>query len=109
VQDFSVEEQQSAECLILHRRGDALFGGQPSEKRFDLVFSHLQRVTFSKKEDKALDPGDIGSFRFEAVVLETDLFSDLIWKLFPGGGSAWFSPYRYKLLFVILTGYEAIS
>jgi hypothetical protein len=36
------------------------------------------------EKDKAFDPGDIESFRFEAVVLETDLFSDLIQKLFPG-------------------------
>jgi hypothetical protein len=64
--NLPVEEQQSAECLFLRRRGDALFGGLPSEKHFDLVFFHLQRVAFSKKEDKVLDPGDIGAFRFEA-------------------------------------------
>jgi hypothetical protein len=68
----------------LRRRGDSLFGDQPSEKGFDLVFSHLQRVAFSKKEDKAFEPGDIGSFRFETVVLESDIFSNLIQKPFPG-------------------------
>jgi hypothetical protein len=71
-QNLPVEKQQSAERLILRRWRDAPIGGQPSWKRFDLVFSHLQGMTFSVKEDKALDPGDVGPFRFEAVVLETD-------------------------------------
>jgi hypothetical protein len=34
------------------------------------------------KEDKAFDLGNIESFRFETVVLESDLFSDLIQKPF---------------------------
>jgi hypothetical protein len=83
----------------LRRRGDTLFGGQPSEKGFDLVFSHLQRVAFSKKEDKAFDLGNIQSFRFETVVLESDLFSDLIQKLFPGAVLHGFLLISYILLY----------
>jgi len=54
---------------------------QAGEKFGDFFFTHLRRVSFVMKEDKPLDPPNIGLFGFDAIVTGADGLTDLVEEL----------------------------
>lgn len=75
---FAVEEEDGAEGLVLGGGGDASFDGEVGKEGLDLGGAHLAGVAFVVEEDEASDPGDVGLFGADRVVLAADGVSDLV-------------------------------
>lgn len=52
---LAIEEEQSAERLVLSRCGNVVMGGQIAQKGSDLRFRHLSGMALSMKEDELSD------------------------------------------------------
>lgn len=77
-QYFLVQEQDSAQCLILGGSGDVALHGQVGQELLDLRFAHFLGVALAVKQDVALDPVHVGLLGADAVVLEADFCANLI-------------------------------
>ena len=73
-----VQEEQSAEGLILGGGRHVLCDGQMGEESFDLCATHLPGMLLVMKEDKAPDPVHVGLFGMDGVMLEPDDLTHLI-------------------------------
>ncbi len=68
LQHTLIEEQQSAECLILRAGADLAFDGKMRQKLIDLGRAHVDQMALVVKEDVALDPVVVGVFGTDGVM-----------------------------------------
>src|SRR5687767_4879624 len=71
----SVQEQESAEGLVLGRSTDMLVGSEMSKERVHVVATHRCGMPLVVKEDEALDPACIRFFSPAAVMSRSQLAS----------------------------------
>jgi hypothetical protein len=81
VEDFLIEEEQSAQGLVLRGRCYMTVYGQVDQKRFDFHSPHLGRMAFLMKQNKPLCPIDVGIFRPDGVMLRAQDVTYLIEQL----------------------------
>ena len=81
IKHVSIQKEHGVERLILRGGAHVLVYGQGREKLFDFVASHVSRVAFSMKADEPLDPVEIGVFRADAIVTQTNRRADLVKQL----------------------------
>ncbi len=60
VKDFTVEEEDGADGLVLGGGGDMLFAGKVGEEFPNFGGTHIIRVAFAMKEDVAFGPVRVG-------------------------------------------------
>jgi hypothetical protein len=80
-----VEEQESAERLVLGACRHPAIHSQMGEERLDLPFPQVARmspgVLLLVEPDVLVDPAEVGLFRVEGVVEEPELVPDLVVEL----------------------------
>ncbi len=74
--DFSVEEQDCIECLILCRCSHVFVSGEIREERFYFFLSHIFWVFLPKMENESFNPVEIGVFGPFGEVFEADMIAD---------------------------------
>jgi hypothetical protein len=72
VEDGAVEEEQSAERLVLGGGRDVVVDGEGGEERFDVVRGEEGRVSLFVEEDEAADPMQVGGFGAWGVVAQAE-------------------------------------
>lgn len=82
VKDFTVEDEEGAEGLLLGGGGDVVINGEVGEEGFDVA--HAECVLFAVKEDEVFDPIDVGLFGADGVVFEAEFVPDMFDKLCAG-------------------------
>lgn len=80
---MAVEEEDSAEGLILCGGGDVGFSGEVGDVGLDFGDAHVFGVAFVVIEDVAAAPFDVGLFGAVGVVLGADGIAELFEELFP--------------------------
>jgi len=68
-EDMAVEEEDGAEGLVLCRGGDLFVDGKVSEEALDVRGAHRGGMALVVEKDEATDPGQVGAFGAEGVVL----------------------------------------
>jgi hypothetical protein len=76
VEDLAIQEENGAERLVLCAGGDLALNGEVSEEGFNLRFAHVARVARAVEENDAPDPGEVGGFGAEGIVLAAEGFAD---------------------------------
>ena len=85
VKNVAVEEEDSAEGLVLGGGGDMTLDGEMCDEGLDLIGAHVFGVAFIMKEDVAFDPVLVGLFGAVGVVFGADGVAHLI-EQFAGRG-----------------------
>ena len=81
LQNLAIKKQQCIKRLVL-RRGSNVFGdGQMCKKRSHGLGVQVEWMTFTVKENEALDPTPICFFSAQAQVPEASYITDLIEQL----------------------------
>ncbi len=78
VQDFTVEEEDGAEGLVLGGGGDMLFTGKVGEELLDFGGAHFGGVAFAVEEDVAFGPVEVGLFGAVGVVFDAQSVAHLV-------------------------------
>jgi hypothetical protein len=78
IERLLVEEEQSAESLVLGGGRNVGINGEMSEECGDLWLAHLVGVAFSVEEDEAANPIDVGLLGADAVMLDPQVPADAI-------------------------------
>ena len=78
LQDIPVQEEQGAQSLVLSGGSNVLLDCEVSEEGFDVAGRKDFRMPFLVEEDKAPDPGDVGLFGAEGIILKADCHADLL-------------------------------
>jgi hypothetical protein len=84
--DVAVEEEESAEGLVLGGGGNVVDRGEVGQKGFDFGDTHVLGMTLVVKEDVAANPLDVGFCCPLGIMLEPNGTTDLVEQFFLGWG-----------------------